>query len=290
MLILNQSVMRAVSVCWAALLVTAVGLNGWQLKPIESPASLVVLSLAFLLIAFVTLAVLTSARARHVLADPAADLATARIPLWILFFASGFVGAGSSVAAFLQVRQPRIPVTAGRGVVQTIAKRPAIPVVDNKIRTDDDIKRIDAYLAKWDRFARGENSLKPGLKRDAADFGAALGRALNAKDRRAPSRLVFWGVVQVAGCFILPDSDLGRNTAELLGPKFPVIEDENGRFYYAGDLYFWWLEHQQQYEPYALFDEWAKREFAQKTVIPSYTKQIEKRKGRVMTGGAIDAR
>ncbi len=222
MLILNESVMRAVSVCWAALLVIAVGLNGWQLKPIESPASLVVLSLAFLMIAFFTLAVLTSARARQVLANPAADLATARLPLWILFFATGLVGVGTSVAAFLQVRQQRIPVTAGPGVVQTIAKRPsAVAAVDNRIRIDDDIKRIDAYLAKWDRFARGENSLKPELNRDAAGFGAALGRALNAKDRRAPSRLVFWGVVQVAGCFISPRFGPRADHSRTARPEVP---------------------------------------------------------------------
>jgi hypothetical protein len=142
-------------------------------------------------------------------------------------------------------------------------------------RMDHDIELIDAYLAKWDRFARSDNSLKPELKRDEAAFGAALGRALTAKDRRAPSRLIFWAVVRVGGG-IPVDSDLGKAVAELLGPDFPVRQSKEVRFYFASDLYFWWLEHQKQYEPYLLFDEWAKREFARKTVIPNYNRLREK--------------
>lgn len=139
---------------------------------------------------------------------------------------------------------------------------------------DHDIDAIDTYLAKWDRFARGEKSLAPELKREGPEFAAALERALKAKDKRAPARMVFSVVVQVGGG-IPVDSELGRDAAALLGPEFPVVNTKNSRMYFAGDLYFWWLEHQKDYEPYPLFDEWAKREFAQKTVVPMYKRARE---------------
>jgi hypothetical protein len=156
------------------------------------------------------------------------------------------------------------------------------PAKGDKKRMDHDIEIIDAYLAKWDRFARGEKSLVPELNGEAPACGAALGRALKAKDKRAPARLVFSVVVQVGGG-IPVDSDLGRDAATLLGPDFPEVDGKKGKVYFAGDLYFWWLEHQKEYEPCPLFDEWATREFAQKTVIPMYKRlreHEEKRRGK----------
>jgi hypothetical protein len=97
MLIVKQSVLRVVMPCWVALWLAAVGLNGWRLKPLDSPASLTVLALACFIVAGVTLAVLVSDRARRVLAEPRADLARARLPLW------GFFGAFASVGAFMLV-------------------------------------------------------------------------------------------------------------------------------------------------------------------------------------------
>jgi hypothetical protein len=147
---------------------------------------------------------------------------------------------------------------------------------------DNDIEQVDAYLEKWDRFARGEKSLVPELNRERAACWAALGQALKAKDKRAPARLVFSVVVQVGGG-IPVDSHLGKDAATLLGPDFPVVESKTGKGYFAGDLYFWWLEHQKEYEAYPLFDAWSKREFAQKTVIPMYNRLREnetKRRGK----------
>jgi hypothetical protein len=54
---------------------------------------------------------------------------------------------------------------------------------------DHDIEITDAYLAKWDLFARGEKSLMRALNQEGPAFRAALGRALNAEDRRAPAGL-----------------------------------------------------------------------------------------------------
>jgi hypothetical protein len=50
--------------------------------------------------------------------------------------------------------------------------------------------------------------------------------------------------------------------------------------YFAADLYHWWLEHQKEYERYALFDEWAERGFAKKTVIPMYRRLRDQERER----------
>jgi hypothetical protein len=54
----NKTASRIVCIFFAVLWVAAVGLNGWRLRPIKSPAPLAVFSLAFLIVAGVTLAVL----------------------------------------------------------------------------------------------------------------------------------------------------------------------------------------------------------------------------------------
>jgi hypothetical protein len=141
----------------------------------------------------------------------------------------------------------------------------------------DDIELIDDYLATWDRFALGENSLVPDLNREAPAFKAALGRALRAQDKRAPARLVFFAVVQVGGA-IPVESELGKDAAKLLGPNFPTVNAKVGSAYFASDLYFWWLEHQTQYEAFPLLDEWARRDFATKKVIPKYQRLRQDRK------------
>ncbi len=152
-------------------------------------------------------------------------------------------------------------------------------VQEDKKRMDQDIELIDAYLVKWDRFAKGEKSLVADINREGAAFVAALGRGLKAKDKRAPSRLVFSVVVQVGGG-IPVDSEVGRHAATILGPDFPVVEVKQGKVYFAGDLYFWWLEHQKEFNTFPLLDEWANREFAQKSVIPMYNRAREKAKER----------
>ncbi len=103
MLILKKSVFRIAGIFWAVLWVAAVGLNGWRLKPIESPASLAVSSLACLIVAGVTLAMLISDRARHALADP--DFGRATLPLWGMFAGSAFVGAGMLGSALMKIWQ-----------------------------------------------------------------------------------------------------------------------------------------------------------------------------------------
>jgi hypothetical protein len=133
-----------------------------------------------------------------------------------------------------------------------------------------DLQVVDDYLAKWDRFARGENELVPALRNNKELSEAALTRLLKAQDNRSPARLVFYAVVQVGG-FIPADSDLGRAAAGFLGRVFPVtVSKEGEKSYFAGDLFFWWQDHGKNYEAYPLFEEWSKRDFARTVVIPMY--------------------
>jgi len=134
----------------------------------------------------------------------------------------------------------------------------------------NDLKLVDDYLAKWDRFAQGENELIPLIRDDKDAFETSLARMLQTKDKRGPARMVFYAVVQVGG-FIPVDSELGKASARVLGPDFPVFTSKTGkRAYFAGELYFWWLDNRDKYSGFPLFDEWSQREFAQKKVVPMY--------------------
>ena len=133
-----------------------------------------------------------------------------------------------------------------------------------------DVQLVDGYLEKWDRFAQGENQLVPELRDDRAAFEVALGRLLLAGDKRAPARMVFYAVVQVGGS-IPAGSDLGKASAAVLGPGFPVATTNDGEHvYFGGDLYLWWEANRSKYDAFALFDEWCKRDFAQTVVIPMF--------------------
>jgi len=138
-----------------------------------------------------------------------------------------------------------------------------------------DLQLVDRYLEKWDRFAQGENQLVPELRDSKAGFEAALTRLLAAGDKRAPARMVFYPVVEVGGA-IPADSELGKASAAVLGPNFPVTTTkEERRVYFCGDLYLWWEANRAKYEAFPLFDEWSKRDFAQAVVIPMYRRMAE---------------
>jgi hypothetical protein len=139
-----------------------------------------------------------------------------------------------------------------------------------------DFAFIDGYLQNWDRFAQGANELVPQLKRETPQFQQQLAEAITQGDRRAPSRLVFYAVVQVGG-FVAYDSELGRACKRLVGSEVPVFTSKKGeRMYFAGDLYFWWERHQTEFERFWLYDEWRQRDFARKTVIPMYESATKK--------------
>jgi hypothetical protein len=153
---------------------------------------------------------------------------------------------------------------------------PAAPNVGKPPMTPD-LQLVDDYLAKWDRFAQGDNELVPFLRENKASFEAALTRLLIAKDRRAPARMVFYSVVQVGGA-ISDDSELGKAAASILGPDFPVTTTKNGeRVYFCGDLFSWWQQSGQQYEAYPLFEDWSSRDFAKRVAIPMYKTAREHR-------------
>ena len=138
-----------------------------------------------------------------------------------------------------------------------------------------DLQVVDGYLEKWDRFAQGENQLVPELRDSKAGFEAALARLLAAGDKRAPARMVFYPVVEVGGS-ISAESELGKASATVLGPDFPVTTMKDGqRVYFGGDLYLWWENNRDKYESFDLFDEWSKRDFAQTVVIPMYRRTVK---------------
>src|SRR5271163_4473414 len=105
-------------------------------------------------------------------------------------------------------------------------------------RSSPDFKFIDSYLATWDQFAQGANELLPQIKRDAPRFQQQLAVALAQADKRAPSRLVFYVVVQVGG-FIPCESELGRACGKAFTGEVPIFTSKKGeRMYFAGDIYF----------------------------------------------------
>jgi hypothetical protein len=147
---------------------------------------------------------------------------------------------------------------------------------DNK-SSSPDFKFIDNYLTTWDLFAQGNNDLLPQLKRDTPKFQRQLAEAFRQGDKRAPSRLVFYTVVQVGG-FIPCDSELGNASERLLSYDIPIFTSKKGeRSYFAGDLYFWWERHRSEFDAFPLYDEWRQRDFAKKIVIPMYESSTKKR-------------
>ena len=150
-----------------------------------------------------------------------------------------------------------------------------IPGCSDRKSLTGDFTFIDGYLKTWDRFAQGANELAPQLDRDASQFQKELAEALKRGDKRAPSRLVFYAVVQVGG-FIPYDSGLGRACERLVGSEVPIFSETGERSYFAGDLYFWWQRHRAEFESFPLFDEWSEREFTKKTVIPMYKSATKK--------------
>jgi hypothetical protein len=133
-----------------------------------------------------------------------------------------------------------------------------------------DFSGLDGYLCTWDQFAQGRNELASELREHSTEFERDLTTALTAGDRRAPSRLVFYLVVQVAG-FVALDTPLGAAVGRLLGPGFqtPKRPGEPDRFL-AGDVWSWWLDHREQYDAYPLLTEWGSRDFARTVVLPMY--------------------
>jgi hypothetical protein len=134
-----------------------------------------------------------------------------------------------------------------------------------------DFAFIDRYLSTWDKFAQGANELLPTLKADAPEFRSQLAAALRQGDQRAPSRFVFYAVVQVGG-FIPADSELGQAFRERVGDAVPVFasEKDGSRSYFAGDLYFWWDAHKTDYPSFPLYDEWQRRDFTRNVAVKMY--------------------
>jgi hypothetical protein len=138
-------------------------------------------------------------------------------------------------------------------------------------RPSPDFAFIDSYLATWDRFAQGDNSLVPIIKADRAKFESHLADALAKNDNRAPGRFVFYAVVQVGG-FIPLASPLGQAFQQRAGHAVPIFtnEKDGSQSFFAGDLYLWWEAHKSEYAPYPLYEDWSQREFARNVAIKMY--------------------
>ena len=138
-----------------------------------------------------------------------------------------------------------------------------------------DMDSIDAYLNAWDEFAQGKQDNVRLIREEKYDFERQLCNALEKKDKRAPSRFVFYGVVTV-GMPIACNGPLGAAFRNMAGDALPKTKEKDKDEYFPGDLYFWWLDNKNSYEAFPLFDQWSQREFAQKTVIPMYQRVCKK--------------
>ncbi len=137
-----------------------------------------------------------------------------------------------------------------------------------------DFAFLDDFLRMWDEFARGRNDLVPKLNAGGPRFESGLAAALDSGDKRAPSRLVFYLVVQVGG-FVRLDSELGQACQNLFGEDVPVFVGEDGiRRYYAGDVYYWWETDAEGFAVFPLYEEWKARDLA-KEVISMYVRQAK---------------
>ncbi|HSI73666.1 MAG TPA: hypothetical protein VK934_10870 [Fimbriimonas sp.] len=113
----------------------------------------------------------------------------------------------------------------------------------------------------------------PEVERQRPTFEAAMVTLLNAKDPRAPGRLVFSQVVQISA-FIEADSLLGRATGKFFGTDVQPTNIGGQLLYAPNDLYFWWTKTGSAAE-YSLLKDWEASEIAQKTVIPMYRRLDE---------------
>jgi hypothetical protein len=129
---------------------------------------------------------------------------------------------------------------------------------------------LDSYLTTWDRFARGENYLSDEIGKGVKRFNAELARALRRDPKKAMGRAIMYPLLQVGG-FVPLESAVGKELTAAFGQNAPPVSElREGRYYFAGDLYFWWEEHRKEFGPYQLYDDWRVRPFAKEKVIPMY--------------------
>jgi hypothetical protein len=134
----------------------------------------------------------------------------------------------------------------------------------------DDIGRVDLYLKKWDAFAVGSPDPHYHLGHRFPEFEASLLRLFAANDPRAPSRFVFYQLVQVGG-LIEAETPLGQAFTQATQASCrTTLAGGDTPKYFAGDLYFWWLDHATKFAPMPLMNNWLKRPFAHRTALPMY--------------------
>lgn len=132
-----------------------------------------------------------------------------------------------------------------------------------------EIEFLDEYLAKWDLFATQGDDFPPTLAELTPQFEETLVDLLRRGIKQSVPRMVFYAVIQIGG-FFETDTPLGIAAIDLLGHDFPTHAFRGGRILFASDLYFWWHENRDQYEAFALFDEWHHRPYTKEEVLPMY--------------------
>jgi hypothetical protein len=120
---------------------------------------------------------------------------------------------------------------------------------------------IDDHLARWDRFARGENDLAPMIQKNREDFRKQLVSLLQSDPKLGVPRLVYYIVLQV-GAFIPLDSDLGREVIKIAASLTQFADEKKAseRSIFGGYFYLWWREHKSDFASYPPLEEWEKRE------------------------------
>lgn len=137
-----------------------------------------------------------------------------------------------------------------------------------------DLRPIDECLELWNRFAEGENALTSRITEAWPKANQSLVRALDAKDKRAPSRAVFLMLVQVGNSMPV-DSTTGQAWRRYAGDAFPVSEVNGRKVYQPWHFYDWWIRNRSPMHDLPLLTKWTERDFGKKTVIPFYRKMLE---------------
>jgi hypothetical protein len=148
---------------------------------------------------------------------------------------------------------------------------------------EDLLYNINGYLGAWDRFAQGESGLAGFLNEYHEPFENLLAASLYAGYAWAPSRVVFYTLVQVGGT-IEVESHLGREWRAFTEDSFPVVSGKGGvPVYFAAHFYDWWMQSGHRYPRYDLLEEWLSREFARTTAIPMY-QSLLRQEGQLRDG------
>jgi hypothetical protein len=122
---------------------------------------------------------------------------------------------------------------------------------------------IDEHLARWDRFARGENELVPTIRKDRDEFEKRLLAVMRIDQKQGFPRLVYYLVLQV-GAFVPIESEIGKEVLKITEslPQFTDEKKQGAKSIMGGYVYLWWRDRKADFAPYAPLEAWGKREMS----------------------------